>query len=164
LNGIASLPAGFKISGIYTAESGRPYSEVISAPSLPFTLDGAQYNGFGGLLGQGSSSDRNVAPNVPRNSDYGDWNYRLDARVARDFRINRWVIELLAEGFNVLNRSNYNGFQNTRYDAQATTVTTQLSQSITLTPRATFGTPNNDGSQPDGTNARRFQLAARLRF
>jgi hypothetical protein len=35
---------------------------------------------------------------------------------------------------------------------------------IPLTRRANFGSPNNDGSQPDGTNARRFQLALRLRF
>jgi len=35
---------------------------------------------------------------------------------------------------------------------------------IVLTRRANFGTPNNDGSPLDGTNARRFQIAARFRF
>jgi hypothetical protein len=164
-NGIANLPYRFRVSGIFTAESGRPYSTVISVPALPFAgADGTQYVGFGGLLGQGGGDDRNVAPNLPRNSTYGDANYRIDLRLARDFRIDRLFVEVLAEAFNVFNRSNYNGFQNVRYDAQATTVTTPLSQPVVLTERSTFGAPNNDGSQPDGTNARRIQVALRFRF
>jgi hypothetical protein len=39
-----------------------------------------------------------------------------------------------------------------------------LSMPIPLTKRANFGVENNDGSQPDGANARRFQLALRFRF
>lgn len=165
VNGIANLPAGFRLSGIFTAESGRPYSAVISVPNLPFTLDGVQYNGFGGLLGQGGGADRNLAPNIVRNSTYGDANYRLDVRVARDFRLgDRLIVELIAEGFNVLNRSNYNGFQTTLYTASSTSVRTPLSTPVRLMERSDWGRPNNDASQPDGTNARRFQLAARFRF
>ena len=92
------------------------------------------------------------------------FNYRVDLRVARDFRVGRAVVELLAEGFNVFNRKNFNGFNSTRYDAQATTVTTPLEQPIALTERTDFGTPNADGSQPDGTNARRFQIAVRFKY
>src|SRR6185295_5799196 len=87
INGIANLRYGFRVSGIVTAESGRPYSDGVSVPSLPFTLDGAQYNGFGGLYGQGGGGDRNVAPNTVRNSTYGDANYRVDLRIARDFKV-----------------------------------------------------------------------------
>jgi len=39
-----------------------------------------------------------------------------------------------------------------------------ISAAIPLTRRANYGVENNDGSQPDGTNACRFQLALRLRF
>jgi hypothetical protein len=39
--------------------------------------DGALYNGFGGLRGQGSGSDRNIVPTLGRDSIYGDNNYRL---------------------------------------------------------------------------------------
>jgi hypothetical protein len=35
---------------------------------------------------------------------------------------------------------------------------------VSLTPVTNFGTANNDGSQPDGTNARRLQVAMRLKF
>jgi hypothetical protein len=165
VNAIANLKYGFRVSGIYTAETGRPYSDGVSVPNLPFsTPDGAQWIGFGGLFGQGGGGDRNVAPNSVRNSTYGDANYRLDMRVSRDFRVGKVVIEALGEGFNVLNRDNYNGFRSTRYDAQATTVTTPVDTPILLTERTDFGVANNNGSQPDGTNARRFQIAIRIRY
>jgi len=170
---IRGLLNGYRISGIFTAESGRPFSALISSPNVPFILDGAQYSGFGGILGQGGSS---LAPNIPRNSNYGDENYRLDLRVARDVRITeRFTLELLAEGFNVFNRSNFNGFNTTLYNADfpldpgtsnrySNTNPPPLTTPIPLTLNTNFGIPNNDGSQPDGTNARRFQLALRFKF
>jgi hypothetical protein len=39
-----------------------------------------------------------------------------------------------------------------------------LTTPVPLTRRASFGEPNNDGSQPDGTDALRFQLALRFLF
>jgi hypothetical protein len=178
INGVWNLPGGklenraarllfggFRLSGIYTAESGRPFAAIISVPNIPFTLNGAQYNGFGGLRGQGGGNDRNLAPNIERNSDYGDANYRLDLRVARDIKLGeKFTLELIGESFNLFNRSNFNGFRSTRYEAQATTVNTPLATPIILVERTDFALENNNGSQPDGTNARRFQLAARFRF
>ncbi len=160
--GARALFGGFRLSGIYTAETGRPYSSLISVPSIPFTDGGAQYNGFGGLLGQGGL---NLAPNVKRNSNYGVPNYKVDLRLARDIRIKeKLIVEIVAESFNLFNRSNFNGFRTTLYEAAATTTATALATPIVLTQRTDFGVENNDGSQPDGTNARRFQLALRFRF
>jgi hypothetical protein len=157
---------GFRFSGIYTAEDGRPVAAFISVPALPFLgADGAQYNGFGGLRGQGTGGDRNLAPNIPRNSLVGDANYKLDLRVAHDFRIvERLRLELLIEGFNIFNRSNYNGYGTTLYSAAAPTTSTPLATPIRLTPSDGFFAPNNDGTPPDGTNARRLQLSVRFRF
>jgi hypothetical protein len=76
----------------------------------------------------------------------------------------RLRIEVLAEGFNVFNHSNYNGFNTTLYTASTTTTATPLSTPIQLTTASNFGTPNNDAVPPDGTNARRLQLALRFRF
>lgn len=164
-NGIVNLPYGFRMSGIFTGESGRPYSAGVTVPNIPFAVDGVQYNGFGGLLGQGGGADRNLAPNIERNSDYGEANYRTDLRLARDFRIKgRLMFEIVAEGFNIFNISNFNGFRSTLYEARATTATTPLSTPIILTERSDYGVENNNSSQPDGTNARRFQLALRCRF
>jgi len=176
LNGVFNLPTvesdnrfvrgllnGYRLSGIYTAESGRPFAALISVPNIPFTADGAQFNGFGGLLGQGGGSDRNLAPNIERNSNYGEANYRFDLRLARDIRLTeRFVIELIGEGFNLFNTSNFNGFRTTRYEASLSGPL--LSDPILLTDRDDFGVESNNSSQPDGTNARRFQLAVRFRF
>ncbi|HEV2664034.1 MAG TPA: hypothetical protein VG324_03945, partial [Blastocatellia bacterium] len=187
INGVWNLPElkqgdalargllnGYRLGGIFTAESGRPFAATVSLPNIPFTLDGGQYTGFGGILGLGGL---NLAPDVPRNSNYGDANYRIDLRVARDIKLGeQFVVELLGEAFNIFNRSNFNGFNSTLYDAAfpflpgsattrfSATNPPPLTTPIPLTRRANFGAPNNDGSQPDGTNARRFQLALRLRF
>jgi hypothetical protein len=169
-----ALLNGYRISGIYVAESGRPYAATIAIPTIPFLLNGAIYTGFGGgTLGMGGLS---LAPDVPRNSTYGDWNYKIDLRIARDFSIGeRLKVEVLGEAFNLFNRSNFNGFNGTLYDASfpinpatglpyTTSSPPPASTPISLTPRSNFGQVNNDGSQPDGTNARRFQLALRFRF
>jgi hypothetical protein len=158
-----TLIRGFRLSGIYTFESGRPVTAIIGLPNIPFaTPDGAQWNGFGGILGQGGPSP---LPTEPFNSRYGEWNYRFDLRLARDFRIReRMVLEFLAEGFNLWNTSNFNGFNNTIFNAVATTVTTPLATPVALNAVNNFFQENNNSSQPDGTNARRFQLALRFRF
>ncbi len=152
------------ISTIFTAETGRPYSPGISVNGVQFlNIDGAVYNGFGGLLGMGSGG--NFVPTLGRNSIYGDNNYRLDLRVSRAFRAtDRLRVEILGEAFNIFNHANYNGYNSTAYATVATTAATPLAAPIAMTAQSNFGIANNDGSQPDGTNARRLQIALRLRF
>ncbi len=157
---------GFLFSAIETAESGRPVAEFISIGSIPFLApDGNTYNGFGGIMGQGSGGDRNLLPTVQRNSQAGPANYKLDLRAARSIRLTeRARIEVMAEGFNVFNHSNYNGFNDTIYSGAATTNTTPLSTPIQLSPVTGYLQPISDASPPDGTNARRLQLVLRFRF
>jgi len=160
------LIRNFRVSEIFTAQSGRPYPEgTFVFTGIPFsTPDGTQWSGFGfNLLGQGGSS---LAPNVQRNNNTGDANYAVDMRVSREFRFkDRYVLELLGEGFNLFNRANFNRYNSTRYNAGPTTATTTSpSTPVLLTNVTTFGAPFGDGGPPDGTNARRFQLAARFRF
>ena len=79
-------------------------------------------------------------------------------------RTERLRTEIFAEAFNVFNHGNYNGYNSTLYASVATTTTTPLNTPVQLTRQNNFGIANNDGSQPDGTNARRFQLAIRFKF
>jgi hypothetical protein len=162
----ARVLRGFRFSAIETIEAGRPIAEFISVPSLPFLgTDGNTYNGFGGLLGQGSGGDRNLLPTVGRDSLAGPSGYALALRLAREFRLSeRLRLEALAEGFNVFNHSNYNGFNDTIYTATATANTTPLATPVMLTPTAGYLAPISDTDPPDGTNARRLQLALRFRF
>jgi hypothetical protein len=165
IDGVWSLPADFRLSGIVVAESGRPYSASITASNLNFsTPDGTQYTGFGsGIWGQGGLS---LLRTVERNSNTGDASYRVDMRLARDFRVgDRLVIEGLVEGFNVFNTNIWTQYNNTAYTASATNAaTTSPATPIVLVPTTTFGTPSADSGFPDGTNARRFQVAVRFRY
>ncbi len=158
-----ALLNGYQVGGIFTAESGRPYAATVSFPTLSFTQNNQIFTPFGGgTLGLGGLS---LAPDVPRNSNYGEANYRLDLRLSRNFRIAEKVnIELLAEGFNVFNRSNFNGFNSQLYSVVTPSAIPAAETPILFQRNASFGQRNNDSSQPDGTNARRFQLAARFRF
>src|SRR5262249_61107795 len=74
---------GFRISGIETAESGRPVAAFISIGSIPFLApDGNTYNGFGGIRGQGTGGDRNLVTTIQRNYNRGPSDYKLDLRTA----------------------------------------------------------------------------------
>jgi hypothetical protein len=161
LNGIAR---GWLASTIFTAETGRPFSESIGVNSVQFlNSDGALYNGFGGLRGQGSAGS--FLPTVGRNSIYGDNNYRIDLRLARQFHLaERLRMEILGEAFNIMNHANYNGYNSTAFNTVATTASTPLGAPIAMIPNSNFRVANNDGSQPDGTNARRIQVSLRLKF
>jgi hypothetical protein len=162
---VDQLVKDFRLAAIFIAESGRPYSASISASNLNFsTADGTQYGGFGGgIYGQGGLS---LLPTIERNSNTGDAGYRLDLRVARDFRVTgRFVIEVLGEGFNLFNANIWTQYNNTAYTATATTAaTTSPATPVVLVPTTNFGTPSADSGFPDGTNARRFQVAVRFRY
>jgi hypothetical protein len=56
------------------------------------------------------------------------------------------------------------GFNDTIYTATATTDSTPLAAPVKLAPTAGYLAPISDASPPDGTNARRLQLALRFRF
>ncbi len=161
---VRALLNGYQLSGIFTGESGRPYSANISIPTISFTQNGQVFTPFGGgTLGIGGLS---LAPNIERNSIYGDANYKVDLRLSRKFNVTEKVkVELLAEGFNIFNRANFNGFNTTLYNTVSPSPNPPLADTpIQFLRNDSFGVANNDGSQPDGTNARRFQLAVRFRF
>ena len=165
LDGVWNLPGDFRLAGIFVAESGRPYSASISASNLNFSSpDGTQYSGFGGgIYGQGGLS---LLPTIERNSNTGDASYRVDIRLARDFHVtNRVVLEGLIEGFNIFNANIWTQYNNTAFTATATSAaTTSPTTPVVLAPTTNFGTPSADSGFPDGTNARRFQVAVRFRY
>jgi hypothetical protein len=75
------------------------------------------------------------------------------------------VIEVLGEGFNIFNANIWTQYNNSAFTATSTNAaTTSPTTPISLVPSTTFGTPSADSGFPDGTNARRFQVAVRLRY
>lgn len=131
---------------------------------LPTYEDFFAFFGFGKHKRNVANYKKYIAPNIERNSIYGDANYKVDLRLSRTFRVKEKVsVEIIAEGFNIFNRANFNGFNTTVYNV-VNNGTQDASVPLQFTTNPTFGLPDNDGSQPDGTNARRFQVAARFVF
>lgn len=159
-----ALIRNYRFSTIVTAESGRPYSAQFNMGTINFAApDGSQWQGLaGGTFGQGGLP---LVPWIPRNSTYGPWNIRWDLRVAREFHVTeRFAVELLGEGFNLINHSNFFGNNYNLYSVPATNATTPVSTPIVLTQYTNWGLPNTTAIPPDGTGARRFQLSVRFHF
>jgi hypothetical protein len=99
------------------------------------------------------------------NSNYGAWRITWDSRISRQIHLGERIsAELMGEVFNLLNHPNYFGNNYNLYSIPTTNATMSVSTPIVLTQYANWGLPTTTAIPPDGTSARRFQLAARLRF
>jgi hypothetical protein len=102
VSGLYRFPFGFQVAAIVTVASGRPFTP----------LAGADLNGDGD--GGAFPSDRarrappDPASSVGRNSDTMPGQATVDARVSKRFTVRgRAQLELLAEAFNLFDRSNF---------------------------------------------------------
>jgi hypothetical protein len=89
LSGLWRLPYDFKISGVFTAASARPFN----------VITGSDDNGDGVL------KDR--PPGVERNSERGSNYVNLDLRISKQFLIHDFRLEVLADFFNLTNHDNF---------------------------------------------------------
>lgn len=99
---------GWTFAGIFTAQSGKPYSAYVSAD---INNDGNNRN--------------DIAPGTTRNQYSLPAQVSLDPRIARDVPLGGSAkVQLIWEAFNLLNRDNINGVRTTLYSASGTTLTT----------------------------------------
>ena len=139
----------WQLGAITTLASGRPTTAQIRTTDTP--VPGMAYNtsinGFGGNL---------RVPFWPLNSLYTPPAYRTDARISKIIPLNEsFRIYLNFEVFNI---------SNTIVDTSITSQAyLEAKRVLTLTPGA-FGVGNASAGFPDGTNARRIQVSARLVF
>ncbi|MFI5198421.1 MAG: TonB-dependent receptor domain-containing protein, partial [Thermoanaerobaculia bacterium] len=111
-----ALFGNWSLSGIITIASGQPYTAIL-APLVDINNDGNVQN------------DR--APGFARNSYNYPTFFSVDPRLTKDIPIGHATIQLIAEAFNVFNRSNVNGVNQGYYAVNGTT----------LTRLSAFGTP-----------------------
>ena len=146
---------GWQLSAITTLASGRPTGSptirVVSAP----TLTGASFLSTSVIDGYSGGSTR--VPFLPVNSLYTPAVYRADIRITKAVPLGteRVKLNLIFEAFNVSN-----SWSPTSLATQEYTATKGVLQ---YTPTA-YGFATADGGFPDGTQARRLQIAARLQF
>lgn len=139
----------WQLSGIVTLASGRPVSPGVTiSDTTPFS--GAAFtstlNGFGG---------NNRPPFWPMNPLYTPAGYRLDSRLSKILKLSeRFTAYLNFEAFNVTNSQVDTDLNFTAFTEKGGI----------LTPTPGYGAGRATAGFPDGTNARRAQVSARLVF
>ncbi|MGP8245136.1 MAG: TonB-dependent receptor domain-containing protein [Bryobacteraceae bacterium] len=141
----------WQLSSITTIQGGRPTgSPTIHMNDTPTTMlySADALNGFNGNF---------RVPFLPVNSLYTPW------VETENFRLTK-MIPLPREGMNLaLNFEAFNIANNWSPTALTTQEFTEAKGVLTYTPTA-FGVGSSDGGFPDGTQARRLQVSARLTF
>ena len=128
---------GWSISPIFTHYSGAPYSGSVSGTSLNRT--------FGG----------NQVPSLPRNSFRLPHLQNIDVRLSKRFRLTETMnLELLAEAFNVVNRTHVFRVNETMYSRSGS--------GTSLSYNPSFGTVT--GTDSTLYRERQIQFAARFQF
>jgi outer membrane receptor protein involved in Fe transport len=130
---LRALASGWSISGIAAYQTGQPYTPVVNAD-----------------LNNDGNAANDIAPGFRRNSQRLPSQFSLDPRVTKDIHVGGVMLQLIAEAFNVTNRSNVSNVNRTYYSYTAGT--------NTLTPLAPFGTATVS------SGPRIMQLAAKVTF
>jgi hypothetical protein len=142
---------GWQLSSITTVGAAFPASGVVS-------VSGTQFSGFSALLYSGSlngSGGWSRVPFWPVNSEPIANEYHVDARLSRQLPFTERIkAQLMFEAFNVFN---------TQYNTSINTTAYTASGGV-LKPVTSFGAGSASQAFPDGTNARRMQVAFRLTF
>jgi len=145
---------GWTIAPIFNALSGPRFTGTVAGNAS--SLFGA--NQAGGLNGSNGSTRFAL---VPRNFFKQPRIINTDLRISRRFSIKESMkLELLAEGFNIFNRTQVSGVNTSIYSASVTG--TAPNQKAILTFNPTFGTVNEAGATL--FRERQIQFAARFEF
>lgn len=136
-----ALVSGWTLSGVFVVQSGQPYSALVN-----------------GDLNNDGNTRNDEAPGFARNSFRLPTQVSFNPRISKRIPIGPVALELIAEAFNLFNRTNLIGVQQNYYNFAGGA----------LTRVATFGTPCGGSLPCTAVNAssgpRTYQLAAKVTF
>ncbi|MEO8592159.1 MAG: carboxypeptidase regulatory-like domain-containing protein [Candidatus Solibacter sp.] len=153
-----NLVNGWELSTITTLASAKGATPTVNSPS---TALGAVFPGVALAYGTANGSGGwNRVPFLPPSSLDIDQTYQFDARITRSIPISERVkLNLSFEAFNAANT-----IRNTSVQTAAYTISGNVFRPILTNGVSIVGNGTASQGFPDGTNARRAQVAARLTF
>ena len=148
--GARYLAGGWSLSAILTAETGQPYSAMVNFD-----------------LNNDSNSRTDRVPGVGRDTFYLPNFVSLDPRVTKSIPITERVkAQLILEGYNILNRTNFTALSTAQYSASTNTTVcagTPDPNLCLIQPRTPFQTPLST-QIIFGPGSRILQLSAKVTF
>ncbi len=179
MSGIVRLPLGLQFSPIWTLASAVPMDILLPdgssrIPEIQRNAGGrefhtaAELNAFIAQLNAAGGVDGQPLPFVNSNAKFGDSFNSLDVRLSKTFHVGeRTSIELMAECFNVANRTNVLGISNTNYSGYNNVLVRDSNDPTSpgYLHSSAFGQPVTTAGGVFGSGGpRAFQLAARFNF
>jgi len=157
------LTNGWSIKPLVQVQSGLPYSYAVSTGSPlqqaagtcsgPLGVNDCLQPYSSGIAGTGVSS---YIPFFGRNTLTQPRDIVVDTRLQKDFRVREGIsVQILAEGFNILNHRNITGVNTGAFS---------LANNV-LTATTNFGTPSSSGVNGNyAYQVRQFQFGSRIIF
>jgi outer membrane receptor protein involved in Fe transport len=155
----------WQLSQVTALQSSQPINSTVTVTGSAFTgaLVTGSLNGLGGAFGR--------VPFEPISNLDLDRVYRVDARLTKKLPFTERVTGYLTfEAFNLFNTPYDTSRTNAKYTLNTCTATSTVANcpagatGPTLTYRPTYNAPTSTATSPDGTNARRAQVALRITF
>jgi outer membrane receptor protein involved in Fe transport len=142
---LKTLAEGWQITGILNAQSGEPYTALVSAD-----------------LNNDGNSRNERAPGFGRNTFNMPAIIALDPRVSRTIRFSEKArLQLIGEAFNVLNHQNITGVKTTMFALVGGQLVPQTVSAVGINA---FGIPSSANINGQGNVGRVLQLAAKISF
>jgi hypothetical protein len=165
----STLLNDYEFAPSFAGQNGVPYSAGLSGSSTNL-VSAMSPTGYvtGTQSGNGSFNGSDGAVRIPgleRDAFKQPATYMFDARISKRFTVHEgYQLELLAEGFNLLNHQNVTSMNMTAYSlGTAKTSSGQAYNTLTEYTSATFGTANNSNNNKI-YSPRQLQLGARFQF
>jgi hypothetical protein len=178
-SGVMHLPAGFRVSPIFTLASGVPMDILVPGggqriPQLQRNAGGRLFhtgeelNAFISQLNAAGGFGGEPLPLVSDNARFNDNFNSFDLRVSKVFKLGERVkIEPLVEAFNLFNVTNVLGFSKSNYSGFSNVLVRDSNDptSAGFLRSSSFGQPVTTAGGVFGSGGpRAFQFAARVTF
>jgi hypothetical protein len=177
LQGVVDLPYAFRFSALWTYASGVPmdilYDDVdgntTRVPQFSRNAGGrefhtgAELNAALSAINAAGGESGELLPLVSPGARFNDTFNSFDFRLSRDFHIgDRYTIQLIGEAFNIFNKTNILGVNNSDYSGFFNVL---VPDNNNLSYSSQFGTPVSTAGGVFGSGGpRAFQLAAKFMF